>query len=134
MMLQGKKYKNEDIIYVTFKKHYCPYCETKLKTEIVKKVLNHKSPGVKQSDFWIGPAGRKHFITGDVEFSWKEFKCPNCSAHFTIEEMKKIEGIYSESTPQTEEQDKKWHIKMFLILGAIFICLYVIYYLFKFVI
>ncbi len=132
-MIQGKKYKNEDIIYILFKKHYCPHCKMKLSTKKVKKIINYNSPEAQNYDFWIGPTGDKKLVTGDMEFCWKEFECPNCKTHFTVDEMQKIEGVYCESTKYSLEQDKKWKIKCVVIFGVVFIFVYAIYYLIKFV-
>ena len=133
-MIQGKKYYNKDLKYVTFTKHYCPYCKSKLSTCKVKKVINYNSPEAKDYDFWVGPSGHKILITGDLEFIWKEFECKKCNKHFTVEELQKIEGVYTESTSETEDADKKWKLKCGIVFVIVGITVYLTYWFIKFVI
>ena len=86
-MLMGKKYFNNDIIYTKFKKHDCPNCGTQLGLIKVSKVVNSKSPEAKDFGF----SNSEGFICGDVKFIWKEFECPGCKSHYSVEELKGIE-------------------------------------------
>ena len=89
-MLMGRKYFNNDIIYTKFKKHDCPNCGAQLGLIKVSKVVNSKSPEAKDFDFSNGEG----FMCGDVKFIWKEFECPDCKSHYSVEELKAIEREY----------------------------------------
>ncbi len=78
---------NDDIFYTVFKKHFCPQCGEKLKRIKVSKVVNSGSPEAKDYDF----ADADSFMTGDVEFIWKEFYCERCKKQISVSEMKQIE-------------------------------------------
>ena len=119
--MPGKKYINEDIAYVSFKKHYCPSCKTKLKTVKVSKIVDYNSPEAKDYDFEVGTAGDDFVVTGKVEFVRKEFECPNCHAHFSVKELKKSEGIDvgSESTHNdTGKRNHIWNIILFCVIST----------------
>lgn len=131
-MIQGKKHINEDVGYTFFKKHYCPYCKQKLKTSTIKKIINYNSPDAKDYDFWIGPTGNRHLVTGNMEFHIKGFKCPNCNKCFFVDEIKKAEGVCTDSTKE-DIADKKWNHKVALVFLVVFVVCYTIYYLVKFV-
>ena len=92
-MKRGKKYFNKDVVYVSFKKHLCPNCSNKLKKVKVSKTVNFHSAEADNYDFRFGSGKHILVINDDVEFVWKEFDCPNCKTHFTVDELKKIEGI-----------------------------------------
>ena len=92
-MIRGKKYFNKDVVYVSLTKHFCSICGEKLRTVKVSKVVNFNSPEAEKYDFSFGGARKYDMIVdGDVKFIWKEFECPNCKKHFTIDEMKILEG------------------------------------------
>lgn len=99
-MIWGTKYSNPDLIYITFKKHPCPNCKTKLKTVKVSKVINYHSPEAKDYSFAIGNG---IVVKGNVKFIWKEFECPNCKSHYTVNELKKIEGVHDGKYPSWKE-------------------------------
>lgn len=86
-MITGKKYINNALFYTMFKKHYCPQCGKLLQRVKVSKIVNSKSPEAKNFDFSLGDS----FMIGDVEFIWKEFRCPDCKINISIDEMRKIE-------------------------------------------
>ena len=88
-MPQGYKRECNDIFYFR-KVHFCPECKTKLEKVPVSKVINSRSPEAKDFDFSM-PGG--NFAVGDIQFTWDEFECPNCKKHFTVNEMKEIEGV-----------------------------------------
>ncbi len=110
-MLHGRQYFNNDIKYVSMTKHKCPHCANILKTVKVSKVVNSNSPEAKDFDFDFSDIT----IKGDVKFIWKEFECPDCRAHFTVDELKKIEGVYIESP----KVDKKQNIINYIIFSII---------------
>lgn len=87
-MLVGRKYINNDVFYTIFKKHTCPECGAKLNLVKVSKVVNFKSSEAKNFDF----SSEEGFMGGDVKFIWKEFECPNCNSHYSIEKLKAIES------------------------------------------
>lgn len=91
-MIHGVKYFNDDVKYLK-EEHFCPDCKTKLETVKVSKVVNGKSPEVKEFDFGLGSVPNKTWLVGNIKFVWKEFECPNCKKHITVKEMKDIEGI-----------------------------------------
>lgn len=105
-MIQGKKYINDDVVYTLFKKHYCPYCKQKLKTSTIKKIINYNDPDAKDYDFWVGPTGKRHLVTGNMEFHIKGFKCPKCQKCFFVDEIKKSEGVCMNSTKEDDITDK----------------------------
>ncbi len=85
--MTGKRYFNNDVFYTVFKKHYCPQCGLKMMRMKNSKIVNSKSPEAKNYDFSLGDS----YMVGDVEFIWKEFYCPKCEKHISVEEMRKIE-------------------------------------------
>ena len=116
--MPGKKYINEDIVYVSFKKHYCPSCKTKLKTVKVSKTVDYNSPEAKDYNFEVGTAGDDFAVTGKVEFVRKEFECSNCHEHFSVKELKKSEGIDVGSVSTSDTTRKRsniWNIILFFI-------------------
>lgn len=134
-MIQGKKYINDDVVYTSFKKHYCPDCSNKLKTVKVSKVVNYKSPEAKDYDFYFGRPGQGVMVTGDAMFIWKEFECSNCARHFTVEELKKIEGVEQNQCDSTEKTsiigERIKHLIIFLATSIVFAA--IIYLLKRFV-
>lgn len=130
-MIHGKKYFNKDVGYVTFTRHYCPQCNNKLKTVKISKIINSKSSEAKDFNFYFGGAPHGIHVTGDVKFIWKEFKCPNCDMHFTVEELKKIEGIEINEDRSNEQTSKKRNdlksVIVFFVIG--FIVSIIIYFL-----
>ena len=63
----------------------------------MRKVINSKSHEPKPMEF---SQDRTH-LAGNIEYVWKELKCPSCERQFSIEEMKKIEY---DSLPYEEQQ------------------------------
>ena len=120
--MKGIKYINEDIIYISFKKHYCPNCKNKLKTVKVSKKIDSNSPEAKNYSFDVGSLGDRFVVSGEVEFVQKEFDCPNCHKHFTVKELKKAEGIDVDSSSISGETNKVNHTKnliIFFIVGIV---------------
>ncbi len=103
-MSYGIQYQNSDIIYVSFQKHFCPSCQTRVRTVMVQKTVERDSPEGKDFDFHIG----RGVAVEKATFKWKEFECPNCNRHFTVKEMQQIEGVYAEPTEEVlGEKPKK---------------------------
>ena len=88
-MIHGIKYFNEDLFYVR-KAHFCPDCKAKMKTVKVSRVVNSRSPEAKDFDF-SGADGT--YAVGNIKFVWKEFECPSCGLHLTVQQMKEAEGV-----------------------------------------
>ena len=114
-MIHGKKKVFKGTLY--FKKaHFCPKCQTQMETINLKEIVNSKSPTKKQHNFRLTYGTH---LVGNVEFSWKELKCPNCGYQLTMEEMQMIE---SKDTPceQSQKQERKEKLKVSLFtLGLI---------------
>ena len=90
-------------IYLYFKKHICPKCNTIL--EIVKesKIVNSKSPEAENYDF----DNLDTDIKGDVKFVWDIFKCPNCETKITIDDMVQHEWEEKRKIKQNKKATKK---------------------------
>ena len=91
-----------------FKKaHYCPKCQTQMETITLKEIVNSKSPTKKQHNFRLTYGTH---LAGNVEFSWKELKCPNCGYQLTMEEMQQNESkelAHEQSTKQEKKEKLK---------------------------
>ena len=106
-MIHGKKKTFKGTFY--FKKpHFCPKCQTQMETITLKETVNSKSPTNKQHSFRLNYGTH---LEGNVEFSWKELKCPNCDYQLTMEEMQMIE---SKDLPrkQSQKQERKEKLKV----------------------
>ncbi|MBE6779614.1 MAG: hypothetical protein E7545_01410 [Ruminococcaceae bacterium] len=117
-MLRGRQYFNNDIKYVSLTKHKCPHCANALKTVKVSRVVNSNSHEAKDFDFGLWDIT----VKGDVKFTWKEFECPECRAHFTVDELKKIEGVYEEPPEIDEKTEKRQNIInhiIFVVVGIL---------------
>ncbi len=126
-MIHGVKYFERDAHYLK-KEHLCPNCQNKLKTVKCSQVVNSNSPEAKDFDFSMGVGRNKRWLVGNVKFVWKEFECPECKAHFTVKELKKIEGVDAgesacdQSSPKSRNKGKDFVI--FIVLSAVFVALY----------
>ena len=108
-MIHGKVSSLTGTLYFK-KEHKCPKCKTTMEAITVKKVVNSNSPEAKQYDFRLR---RGVYLKGNIEFSWKELKCPACGAQFTMEQMQKIE-FESLDPEQKIKQEKKEKLKVAL--------------------
>lgn len=121
--MSGKKYLNPDIVYISWTKHYCPNCKNKLKTVKVSKIVNRNSPEAKDYDF-----SSDIVLTGDVEFIWKEFECPQCHKHYSVNELKKTEGIEitSPDNPhiKTHKKQSIWDFIIFCLIAVVILYLF----------
>ena len=122
-MAKNIVYLNKDATYMS-KKHFCPNCKAQLSSVKVSKVLNDDSEEAQNmpkmfSKTLIGSRGisfRSYKYVGDTKYVWKEFECPNCQSHFTVEEMKKAEGVSSaEDQDYSLEEVKKSKFKKILL-------------------
>lgn len=130
-MIHGVKYFERDTLYLK-KEHLCPNCQNKLETVKCSQVVNSNSPEAKDFDFSMGVGRNKKWLIGDVKFVWKEFECPECKAHFTVNELKKIEGIdIGEGADEAPEPSRRNKIKHFIIFVALGVVVSAIYYLIK---
>lgn len=99
-MAHAIRYINKDSSYLS-QKHYCPDCQSVLKKIKVSKVMNSNSQEAadmpkmfSKTRVGIGRVKfRRYNYVGDVEYIWNELECEICNRHFTVEEMKKIEGV-----------------------------------------
>ena len=117
-MAYGKKFVYEDITYLR-KNHFCPTCEGKVDVVSVSRVIDPKSEEAKDFDFSVGHGTN---MLGSVEFHWKEFECRECQKHYTVRQMKKIEGIEEETLSQMSPKETMIHnlkVIAFLILAAL---------------
>ena len=117
-MAYGKKFVYEDITYLR-KNHFCPTCEGKVDVVSVSRVIDPKSEEAKDFDFTLGNGTN---MVGPVEFHWKEFECRECQKHYTVRQMKKIEGIEEKTLSQMSPKETIIHnlkVIAFLILAAL---------------
>lgn len=106
-MVHGVRYVRQDISYLS-KKHSCPVCGTQMNVVKRSKVINSGSDEAQNippivPKTVIGSRGvkfRKYTAAGNIKWIWKEFECPTCNRHFTVEKMKTIE-----STPIEGRED-----------------------------
>lgn len=142
-MPHAVQYINNDPIYMA-KKHYCPDCKCELQKVKVSKVVNSSSDEAKDipklfSKTVVGSRGvkfRRYNYIGDVKYVYKEFECEKCGRHFTVDEMKKIEGV--DDVPPEElspEEQRKIKIDRFIfnkvLPVAVLILIAVIYHFIK---
>ncbi|GHV78035.1 hypothetical protein AGMMS49942_28560 [Spirochaetia bacterium] len=64
------------------KKHFCPYCQSKLETRMDTKIVNTHSPEAKEFDRFIDI----DFI-GDVEVSYYVFHCEACDKEYKLDDI-----------------------------------------------
>ena len=139
-MANGIRYINNDILYMS-KQHFCPDCKCELKKVKVSKIVNSNSAEANDmpkmfSKTRIGARGvkfRSYNYVGDTKYVWKEFECENCHRHFTVEEMKEIEGLTSHTNEKTPEELKRIKIKQLIfnkILPAIILIIIALVYRF----
>jgi predicted RNA-binding Zn-ribbon protein involved in translation (DUF1610 family) len=89
LKIHGVQYTSKSPFYVNFKKHFCPVCHDRLGKTKVSRIVNSKSEEAKDYDF--------SDLSGNIKFTWTEFKCPGCGRQYRIEEMKKIEKALKKS-------------------------------------
>ena len=89
-MPNGYQRIRNDIRYFR-KVHFCPDCGSQLNKAEVSRVVNAGSPEARDFDFTMSPGIA---MVGDVQFTWDEFECPECHRHFSVNEIKKSEGIH----------------------------------------
>lgn len=122
-MIHGKKISFKGSLY--FKKaHYCPKCQTQMQVIVLKKVVNSRSQEAKQHSFQLSD---ETYLAGNVEFSWKELKCPNCCHQLTMEQMQIIESEALDHK-QSAKQEKKEKLKVVIFtFGLIIFALILIF-------
>lgn len=72
------------------KPHACPQCAAQLQVDRREKEVRVGSAEAERFDLHI--TGGPH-LNGWVKVRWKEFFCPKCDRYFTIDEVKRHEGI-----------------------------------------
>ena len=108
--------------------HNCPKCNTPMEVITLKKVLNSDSPEAKQHSFRLTYGTH---LEGNIEFSWKELKCPICKLQLTMDEMQKIEFEALDNKQQlSQEKHEKMKVALFT-TGMIVFALILIICLFK---
>ena len=92
------------------KDHFCPSCGNQISKVSVSKVVNSNSPEAENYDFRVG----RMRVVGDVQFTWDEFECQSCKKHFSVDEVKKSEGI-AVRTPRSKMRKVLWYVVALLI-------------------
>lgn len=67
------------------KPHKCPICSQQLQVDKREKIM--------QAGQFMGYIISSRSPDGKVKVHWKEFWCDTCQRHFTVEEIKRHEGI-----------------------------------------
>ncbi len=133
---------SEDIVYLS-KKHFCPSCNSELKKVKVSKIVNSASEEAKNmpkmfSRTHIGSRGiklRSYKFIGDVKYIFTEFECETCKRHFTVEEMKKIEGVLPDVTEErSPEEEKRIQRKRFIFNKVVPIVILILIALIRFIV
>ena len=120
--MSGIKYKNRDVVYISFKKHFCPECSARLKTVKVSKIVNSNSPEAADFDF---SSSNQMVFKGDVKFVWKEFECPECKRHYTVNDIRRSEGLQENDYEHPHKPERKGvGFVLFWILGIILLLAY----------
>lgn len=116
--IDGVKYFSKDVQYMN-QKHPCPYCQTLLEKVKVSRVVHSDAPEAKEFDFHfsgMGPGNRRNF-RGNIKFVWKEFECPNCKKHLTVEALKQLEDY----RPSSRKVTNRW---LTVLASAVFLLLF----------
>lgn len=126
-MIHGKINSFKGNLY--FKKpHNCPKCNIPMEIITIKKVLNPDSPEAKQHSFRLTYGTH---LEGNIEFSWKELKCPTCKLQLTMDEMQKMEFEALDNKQQlSQEKREKMKVTLFA-MGMIVFALILIICLFS---
>lgn len=77
-------------IYVKLKKHFCPECNTLLRTVKMAEIISADSPEALKYNFRMGNT----YMVGNIKVIWTEFRCPNCCKQISISKMKEYEKEY----------------------------------------
>ena len=127
-MIHGKKKSLKGILYLK-KAHLCPRCNTRMRPISVKKVVNSRSKEAKKYNFHLSYG---HYMKGNIEFTWKELKCPSCGYQLNIERMQRFEEK-NEDYKASVKRDKRERFKIliFKIACFIFVVLWIVYALYK---
>lgn len=86
MKIHAVKRENDDLFF-TLKKHYCPYCNERLEKTKTETVVNSGSEEAKNYDF---SSGDTDFV-GKVKFIKTAFRCNKCGKTYSIKEVKDSE-------------------------------------------
>ena len=86
MKINAVKRENDDLFF-TLKKHYCPYCNERLEKTKTETVVYSNSEEAKNYDFSSGES----FYAGNVKFIKTEFRCNKCGKTYNIKELKNSE-------------------------------------------
>ena len=112
------------------KNHFCPTCKGKVDIVDVSRIVDSRSEDAKSFDFSLDHGTN---MVGKVEFHWKEFECRECAKHYTVAQMKKIEGIVEKPrSPQTSQETMVHNLKViaFVLIAAV-ICAIIQHFLNK---
>ncbi len=101
-MIKAVKKDAGSLVYMRMMKHDCPACGTKLKVVRMKKTVRMRSREV--ANFKLPATG----MSGErVKFIWKEFKCPECKAHYNMKALQAIEKQAKKDASAAKKQEKK---------------------------
>lgn len=64
MKIHGVKRESGNLLWLHFRKHYCPICSSQLKVTKVSKIVNSKSEEAKNYDF----SNVDTYMVGNIEF------------------------------------------------------------------
>jgi transposase-like protein len=102
-MIKAVKKDTGNVIYMRFKTHACPTCQSQLKVVKLTKVVKAKTKEAKNFDFTACDAS----LGQKVKFIWYEFKCKNCDKTYTEAEMKAIEKAEKKAQKAEAKAEKK---------------------------
>ncbi len=77
------QYRLNNLIYLHFKKHFCPHCGCRLRTGYIVETVGTAT------DTYVFGFG--NYIRGNVEYRTGGLWCPECELSITVDEMKKYE-------------------------------------------
>lgn len=84
MKIKEYRFQCENLLFVYFKKHYCPQCNSKLLRQKVSRIIDSNSDEAKYYDFEVADIT----VKGNMKFTHIEFLCPVCQKHYTVNETK----------------------------------------------
>ena len=77
-------------VYLYKKKHLCPECGQTLNVVKQSEIMSYEkaeAKGINLQTTGVKSAG------GKTKVIWSEFQCPQCKRSFSVDEVKRTEGI-----------------------------------------